>query len=71
MHFSPTTDESDPEAGYLRVIETFQDRHPEGDGEILERAYRLAFRAHDGQKRKSGEQQWQSECDNIADRLAG
>ncbi len=55
MPFSPTTDEPDPETGYRRVIETFRDRHPEGDVEILERAYRLAFAAHDGQTRKSGE----------------
>ena len=55
MPFSPTTDELDPETGYQRVIETFRDRHPEGDVEMLERAYRLAFAAHDGQTRKSGE----------------
>ena len=57
MLSSPSTDSDplDPEAGFRRVIQTYLDRHPDGETELLERAYRLAYTAHDGQLRKSGE----------------
>lgn len=54
MHSSPTT-EPEPEVGFRNVIEAYQSQHPDESVDLLERAYRLAFRAHDGQKRKSGE----------------
>ena len=55
MHSSPTTELLEPEEGFRLVIEAFRRQHPESDTGRLERAYRLAFEAHDGQTRKSGE----------------
>jgi len=37
------------------LIAAYRERHPRGDTDLIERAYRTAAAAHDGQTRKSGE----------------
>jgi GTP pyrophosphokinase len=49
MPLSDTT-ETTPDA----VIDAFRAQHPEGDVEVIERAYRIAELAHRGQVRKTG-----------------
>ena len=37
------------------LLAAYRERHPRGDTDLIERAYRTAAAAHDGQTRKSGE----------------
>ena len=37
------------------LIDAYLERHPKGDVALIERAYKTALRAHEGQTRKSGE----------------
>jgi guanosine-3',5'-bis(diphosphate) 3'-pyrophosphohydrolase len=55
MRSSDSTDVVDPEAGLERVVATFLEVHPDGDVDLLRRAFELARSAHEGQLRKSGE----------------
>jgi len=52
MPLSPTTDEL--QADFDDVREAFLAHHPDGDIEVLRRAYELARDAHQGQVRKTG-----------------
>jgi GTP pyrophosphokinase len=54
MPFSVTTD-LDPDRAFEAIVAEFQTQHPQGDVDLLRRAYRLAKEAHTGQTRKSGE----------------
>jgi GTP pyrophosphokinase len=54
MRSSGTT-ERDPAERLEEVITSFRERHPDGDVELLRRAFEVAERAHRGQTRKSGE----------------
>ncbi|MCD8119901.1 MAG: bifunctional (p)ppGpp synthetase/guanosine-3',5'-bis(diphosphate) 3'-pyrophosphohydrolase [Lachnospiraceae bacterium] len=47
--------ESDPEALYRQLIATLRRYRPNTDLSMIERAYEVASKAHEGQKRKSGE----------------
>ena len=53
MPLSPTTKAK--QAEFEDVVEAFRAHHPEGDTDLLKRAYELAREAHEGQKRKTGE----------------
>jgi GTP pyrophosphokinase len=53
MPLSPTTETK--QAEYEDVVEAFLAHHPEGDTELLRRAYELAREAHQGQVRKTGD----------------
>ena len=53
MHWSDTTEKGT--ATVADVIEAFQASHPEGDIGVLQRAYEVAERAHEGQLRKTGD----------------
>ena len=44
-----------PDALYRDLIERVRKYHPSDDISLIEKAYRLASKAHEGQKRKSGE----------------
>jgi len=57
MPFSDTTEQtkSDPDRQLRRVVEIYAEQHPDGDVDLLRRAYELAKAAHAGQRRKSGE----------------
>lgn len=44
-----------PEELYAHLIETVRHYHPSDDISMIEKAYRVASRAHEGQMRKSGE----------------
>ena len=48
-------DPEEPDALYLKLVETIRQYHPSDDLSLVERAYRLADEAHGGIKRKSGE----------------
>ncbi len=48
-------DFTDPEALYDRLIKAIRVYHPSSDLSMIEKAYHLAYKAHEGQKRKSGE----------------
>jgi GTP diphosphokinase / guanosine-3',5'-bis(diphosphate) 3'-diphosphatase len=54
MQFSPTTD-LDPDRSFEAIVADFTAQHPEGDVDLIRRAYQLARQAHAGQTRKSGE----------------
>src|SRR4051812_19760444 len=41
--------------GLEQLLRTVRTHHPKGDLSIIERAYTVADRAHEGQKRQSGE----------------
>jgi GTP pyrophosphokinase len=45
----------DPDALFGDLVETFRRAHPEGDLEVLERAYAMAKTAHQGQRRQTGD----------------
>ncbi len=57
MPSSDTTETAvlDPDRAFARIVETYLAHHPGGDPSTLKRAYRVAKRAHEGQRRKSGE----------------
>lgn len=44
-----------PTGAVDRLLKTVRSHHPKADVALIERAYQAAERAHDGQKRKSGE----------------
>ncbi len=50
-----TDDLKDPGDIYQRILDRVRQYHPNTDVSMLEKAYKLAFDAHQGQKRKSGE----------------
>jgi len=50
----PTTDLT-PRAAFERVLESYLDQHPEVATDVLERAFEVADRVHQGQVRKTGE----------------
>ena len=45
----------EPDALYLKLVDTIRRYHPSDDINLIERAYRLADDAHEGIKRRSGE----------------
>lgn len=45
----------EPDALYLKLVDTIRRYHPSDDINLIEKAYRLADEAHEGVKRKSGE----------------
>jgi GTP diphosphokinase / guanosine-3',5'-bis(diphosphate) 3'-diphosphatase len=53
MPLSPTTETQ--QAEFEDVVDAFLAHHPEGDTELLRRAYELARRSHEGQLRKTGD----------------
>lgn len=44
-----------PTGGFERLVKTVKQHHPRADLLQLEEAYQVAYQAHDGQKRRSGE----------------
>ena len=48
-------DFTDPEVLYQKLIDMVRRYHPSDDIHLIEKAYRIAYKAHDGQLRKSGE----------------
>lgn len=52
---SAPADFTEPEVLYEKLIKTVKEYHPSTDLEMIEKAYRIAYKAHEGQKRKSGE----------------
>ena len=52
---SSDTTESVPSAALVDVLDAFRAHHPDGDVELLRRAYDVANTAHDGQVRKTGD----------------
>jgi len=44
-----------PEELYAELVASIRKYHPSDDLSMIEKAYRIAYEAHDGQKRKSGE----------------
>ena len=48
-------DYQDPELLYQSLIKRIREYHPSADISMIEKAYRIAKQAHEGQKRKSGE----------------
>lgn len=49
------TDFTEPEVLYQKLIDMVQRYHPSDDIHLIEKAYKIAYKAHDGQLRKSGE----------------
>ena len=45
----------EPDALYLKLVDTIRRYHPSDDIKLIEKAYRLADDAHEGVKRRSGE----------------
>lgn len=52
---SQPKDFTDPEVLHDRLIKAIRQYHPSTDLSMIEKAYHLAHKAHEGQKRKSGE----------------
>ena len=52
---STPADFTDPEELYQRLIKSVRMYHPNTDISMIEKAYHIAKKAHEGQKRKSGE----------------
>ena len=50
-----THDFETPEQLYNRLIEKVKSYHPSDDVRMIEKAYQIAYKAHEGQMRKSGE----------------
>ena len=48
-------DFTDPQILYDKLIAMIKRYHPSGDISQIEKAYKIAYKAHDGQLRKSGE----------------
>mgnify|MGYP001097483244 CR=1 FL=1 len=48
-------DFTDPQILYDKLISMIKKYHPSGDISQIEKAYKIAYKAHDGQLRKSGE----------------
>lgn len=51
----PTKEFARPEDLYQELTESIHRYHPSGDISLIEKAYKVAFEAHKGQARKSGE----------------
>ena len=52
---SAPADFTEPQILYEKLMKTVKEYHPSTDLEMIEKAYRIAYKAHEGQKRKSGE----------------
>ncbi|MCR5453271.1 MAG: bifunctional (p)ppGpp synthetase/guanosine-3',5'-bis(diphosphate) 3'-pyrophosphohydrolase [Lachnospiraceae bacterium] len=50
-----TTDFVDPEELYAKLIKRIKKYHPSDDLSLIEKAYKIAYKAHEGQLRRSGE----------------
>ena len=50
-----TEDFTEPEVLYEKLKEMFRKYHPSKDFSMVEKAYQIAYKAHEGQLRKSGE----------------
>ena len=48
-------DFTEPQVLYEKLIKMIRKYHPSDDISMIEKAYRIAYKAHDGQLRKSGE----------------
>ncbi len=48
-------DFTEPEVLFQKLISMVKKYHPSDDVHLIEKAYKIAYKAHDGQKRKSGE----------------
>ena len=48
-------DFTDPEVLYQKLIQMVKRYHPSDDVHLIEKAYHIAHKAHEGQYRKSGE----------------
>ena len=48
-------DFTEPQVLYEKLIKMIRQYHPSDDISMIEKAYRIAYKAHDGQLRKSGE----------------
>ncbi|MCD7825090.1 MAG: bifunctional (p)ppGpp synthetase/guanosine-3',5'-bis(diphosphate) 3'-pyrophosphohydrolase [Clostridiaceae bacterium] len=48
-------DFTEPQVLYEQLLRTIRQYHPSGDLSLIEKAYRIAYQAHKGQLRKSGE----------------
>lgn len=53
--FSVPADFTSPEVLHDKLIRTIRSYHPSADLTMIEKAYNIAYEAHKGQKRKSGE----------------
>ena len=51
----PTKDFVSPEQLYQKLVASVRKYHPSTDISLIEKAYRIAEKAHEGQVRKSGE----------------
>ena len=51
----PTKEFAKPEDLYADLIASIQKYHPSTDTTLIEKAYQVAYQAHEGQVRKSGE----------------
>ena len=54
-NLSMTEDFTDPKELYDHLIEKVRRYHPSDDISMIEKAFRVADKAHEGQRRKSGE----------------
>ena len=52
---SKPSDFTPPEVLYNQLIDTIRKYHPSSDISMIEKAYKIAYKAHEGQLRKSGE----------------
>ena len=48
-------DFTEPEVLFQKLISMVKKYHPSDDVHLIEKAYKIAYKAHEGQKRKSGE----------------
>ncbi|HSF85042.1 MAG TPA: bifunctional (p)ppGpp synthetase/guanosine-3',5'-bis(diphosphate) 3'-pyrophosphohydrolase [Acidimicrobiia bacterium] len=55
MALTETAPPPSPELLFASVLATFGDHHPDGDTDLITRAYQRARSLHSGQKRRSGE----------------
>ncbi len=54
-HIKPTKEFASPESLYEELIGSVRRYHPSADISLIENAYKIAYQAHEGQVRKSGE----------------
>ena len=54
-HVRPTKEFTSPESLYEDLIASVKRYHPSADISLIEKAYKIAYEAHEGQLRKSGE----------------
>ena len=48
-------DFTEPEVLFQKLISMVKKYHPSDNVHLIEKSYKIAYKAHDGQKRKSGE----------------